>query len=265
MDRIIGVYKLHNPITGKFYIGSGILEARKKFHFYALSTGKHPNYKLQQAYNEDPNFEFIGTPIDKLATERDNRNFALNIEQKLIDESINNKKCLNIAIDVDVFYIGRKHTNQTIQKLREAKLRRWSDPIYREMMTKAQRNGWIKISDEKRKMLSDKRSKMLINYYSKIGHSPTKGQVRNEEFKKRNSQIVTELWKDPVFREKIIKARQGKNYIPPGIKVEINGKIYSSIGQAAKDLGMSKPGVIYRLDSDRKKFSGWKKLKHQEV
>ena len=29
MDRTIGVYKLHNPVTGKFYIGSGILEALK--------------------------------------------------------------------------------------------------------------------------------------------------------------------------------------------------------------------------------------------
>lgn len=260
MGRTIGVYKLHNPVTGKFYIGSGILEARKKYHFNALGIGNHSNYKLQQAYNENPNFEFISTAIDKLATERDNRNFALNIEQKLIDESINNKNCLNIAMDVGACFIGRKHTNQTIQKLRENKLLRWTDPIYREKVTKAQRNGWKKMSKEKRKVLSDKRSLMLINYYSKINHALTKGQTRSEEFKKRNSEIVTELWKDPKFRAKIIKAREGKNYIPPGIKVEIHGKIYDSITQAAKEYKMTKQGLIYRLESTRSKFSEWKKL-----
>ncbi len=256
----VGVYKLHNPITGKFYIGSGVLKAREWYHFRSLARGNHVNSKLQQAYNEDSNFVFDIIENIKLPYEQESRMRALAIEQQLINENISNSNFLNIHNTALVPYFKRKHSAETIQRMKEISQKRWSDLKAKEELLTFRKQQIAKRTPEKIQKIHNNISQAQIDRYKRTGGSPTKGQIRDEEFKKRNSEIVTELWKDPKFRAKIIKAREGKNYIPPGIKVEIHGKIYDSICQAAKEYRMTKQGLIYRISTTSKKFSEWKKL-----
>lgn len=258
MSKKIGFYKLYNTVTNEFYIGSGILEDREKSHFYKLRNGIHENYKLQKAFNRNSNFIFIPTVIDKLLTIRDNRNLALIMEQKLIDDSFDNIKCLNIARDVDVVFLGRKHNDKTIEKMSISKKEKWIDPNFQEKMSISMRAGWQKLSKKQKEIISKINSDSKKRFYADGRKSPAFGQKRTEEFKKLNKDRVTELWKNPKFREKNLQARKGKIKGFPSIKVEINGIIYESITKAADELNMSVPGVIYRCDSLRDKFSRWK-------
>ena len=89
-EKEVGVYILHNKNTDETYAGSGVLEDRKASHFYYLNAGKegrrnkdgklirHPNRKLQAAYNRDSNFDFVAIPTET-------REEATQAEQSLID------------------------------------------------------------------------------------------------------------------------------------------------------------------------------------
>lgn len=47
------IYSIQCKITNKQYIGSALNhEKRKREHFYNLKNNKHPNKKLQNAYNK---------------------------------------------------------------------------------------------------------------------------------------------------------------------------------------------------------------------
>jgi len=51
-QKIVGVYKITNVITGQYYIGySKDIKSRLKQHFRDLDKRKHCNKKLQNAYN----------------------------------------------------------------------------------------------------------------------------------------------------------------------------------------------------------------------
>lgn len=54
------IYQIINTRNSKVYIGSSKDPVtRKRIHFSMLKMQKHPNYKLQRAYNLEPqNFEF---------------------------------------------------------------------------------------------------------------------------------------------------------------------------------------------------------------
>lgn len=54
-----GIYKLENPITKECYIGKGWLNERKVDHFTKLKAQNHSNPYLQEAFNQNNNFEFI--------------------------------------------------------------------------------------------------------------------------------------------------------------------------------------------------------------
>lgn len=49
---MMGIYAIRNKINGKAYVGSSQnMRRRVEEHFQALSSGKHQNYNLQQAYD----------------------------------------------------------------------------------------------------------------------------------------------------------------------------------------------------------------------
>lgn len=56
------IYQIINKITGERYIGQTInLQERKNKHFQSLKNNKHPNFKLQNAWNNygEDNFDFV--------------------------------------------------------------------------------------------------------------------------------------------------------------------------------------------------------------
>ena len=265
-DKSVGYYILYNNETKEVYVGSGDLTARKKYHSKHLRDNKHINPKLQEAFNQNPNFEFIAKPINFLETVQENKEVALTIEQLLILNLIDSPKCLNIVKNARASMAARSHTTETIQKMSNDKINKWADPEYRDKMSIALKEGWKKMTPEERKEFSDKVSNAQKQRYINGERAPTFGQTRSKEFKKNDSEKITELWKDPNFREKNLKAREGKNHIPLSThKIEINGKVYSSLSVAGKEYNISKQTVAYRCDSKSDDFTEWKRTKLSEL
>ena len=116
----IGIYKIKNKVTGKFYIGSSVnLSKRKERHFRNLKNGIHENNYLQNAYDKygKSAFEFFIIGIcDKSVMQIE--------EQKQLDRWVGTEECYNICkIAGSPFVKGRKKSEEHRRKLSEATTR----------------------------------------------------------------------------------------------------------------------------------------------
>jgi len=250
----IGFYVIHNPVTDKIYIGSGLLGNRKSTHERMLDRNEHWNYKLQRAYNENPNFEFIGVPVEE-GTLDEQRNTALNLEQITINELKGDPSLLNIAMDVERPMTGYKHSEVTNEKNRQSTTKRWQDPEFREKVTAAQREGWSNLSDVDREELKKKRSSKLLDDYSSGKRKSLAGQTRSDEFKEKNSENIKKKWEDPVYRETQRIGRIGKMIAPNKTALMGDGVQYDSMTAAGNAIGVTKQCIMHRLDSPN--YPGW--------
>lgn len=133
----IGVYKITNIITGKFYIGSSKnIEARLKGHFKDLETNTHGNKHLQNSYNKYGKEVFI-TEILEITT-------LENLRSKE-DYYIKQTKCYdrNIGYNIAKGAVGSGSdyfTEETLQKLRQPK----SEEMKKKLRETFKRNGHSK-------------------------------------------------------------------------------------------------------------------------
>lgn len=92
-DKIFAAYLIVHTNTKRVYVGStGQPGIRFKSHFRELKKGKHVNYKMQELYNEDPEFHTI---VYKVA----NRSKAFDLEQALINYYLAKGLVLNISLN----------------------------------------------------------------------------------------------------------------------------------------------------------------------
>lgn len=79
--RSSGVYSITNQTTHQIYYGSSVdLERRYKAHCYLLSTGKHPNQKLQRSWDKYGSEQFVFEVVNLVEEER-----LIDCEQDHID------------------------------------------------------------------------------------------------------------------------------------------------------------------------------------
>jgi group I intron endonuclease len=93
MSPTIGIYKIVNKVTGKYYVGSSLnTSRRRKDHVRDLTKNKHANDYLQRAWDKygASAFEFVVVETFPLATEK----------QLLLEE----QKWLNIAASDPLTY-----------------------------------------------------------------------------------------------------------------------------------------------------------------
>ncbi|BAW19028.1 hypothetical protein [Ralstonia phage RP12] len=258
---------IHNRSTDETYFGSGVLGDRLKVHSRLLEGNQHWNHKLQQAFNRDPNFDFIAVPVEG-NTVAEARETALVIEQTDIHENWGNPLLLNLAKDVEAPRTGIKVSDETIEKNRQAAAIQWQDPVkreqasqaakarwqdpeYRERTVTAQNAGKTAMSDEARAAHRESLSVGQRARYERDGGSSTKGQKRSEEFCAQNSQKISEKWQDPEYRERQRQARIGRENIAVRKQVEVNGVVYPSLTAAAKAHGITKQGALGRIASTK--------------
>lgn len=109
------IYVIINKFNGKRYIGSAKnFYKRKQNHFSQLKHNKHKNIHLQRSYNKHGKNAFEMLVIEKINFDED----LLLREQYWID---NTKPEYNINPIVNS-WLGRKHSNETKEKIRLAKL-----------------------------------------------------------------------------------------------------------------------------------------------
>ena len=109
-----GVYRL--SLGHYYYIGStGNLAKRKADHFAALAAGRHENHRLQELYDtttgEDLQFTVIGHySVSSLQA----------VEQNLLNLHVGREGCLNLSKNVRSPMKGRKHSDETREKMSRA-------------------------------------------------------------------------------------------------------------------------------------------------
>lgn len=146
-----GIYKITNKQNRKFYIGSSInIESRWYCHKSYLRRNVHSNPHLQNAWNKYGEDSFIFS----ILVEAD-EDSLLDKEQELIDET----KCCDKNIGYNKALIAgspmkdRKHSPETIEKLRKASTGRVKSAETRRKLSMA--NKGRKPSAESRKKMSE--------------------------------------------------------------------------------------------------------------
>jgi len=111
---MIGIYKIHNIINNKLYIGSSIsIKKRLSTHQNNLHNNCHHNSHLQQAWNKygKENFKFI---ILELV---DNVDLLIKREQYWLDISRANGEIYNFSTIASSPWLGRHHTDEARYKI----------------------------------------------------------------------------------------------------------------------------------------------------
>jgi hypothetical protein len=87
------VYMFHNPETDQAYFGSTEYPLRRKWdHLSKLKHNKHPNGDFQEAFNGNPNFEFIPLHVENMDEARE-------LEARLIKDHSGHPGLLNITLN----------------------------------------------------------------------------------------------------------------------------------------------------------------------
>ncbi len=90
-SRVVGVYVIYHPKTGKYYVGStSNLYSRIVAHLSGLRKNNHENSSLNLAFKSDPQIEII-------CYKTDDREKAFELEQDLMDSNKHN--LFNKALD----------------------------------------------------------------------------------------------------------------------------------------------------------------------
>lgn len=115
-----GIYFIVNNINFKIYIGSAVYFARRRSeHFTRLAKGIHHNEYLQRAYNKygKEAFDFI---IVELVSD-----LSLLLEKEtayIFKHNATNEEFGYNSCSVGRSALGRKHSSETIEKIRQGNL-----------------------------------------------------------------------------------------------------------------------------------------------
>lgn len=196
-------YVLTHQKTGMTYVGSTHnLYTRINQHKTRLQAGTHRNPNLQQAFDDDPRF-------DMGFVRAENKEEALDIEQKMLDEGHAQGKLLNVAFDARRTGLGVAVQDEAKAKLREATNRQFSDDAARQRHSELSKKMWED---------PEFRAKHV-------------GRERSAESKKAVSEGLRQKYID----DPDLKVRQG---LARKKEIVYNGVTYPSVTDASKILGI---------------------------
>ena len=265
---IIGVYKISNTVSGRYYIGySTNITKRFKSHCYKLKQNIHDNIFLQRAYNLDGE--------DKLKYDIihicDTMDEAKEIELKYLTDLSIRDKLYNLNFNNSGGDLLTNHPDK--EKIREKIIHSFKETLGN--MTAEERSQKYGKLGEKNGMYGKTHTEEVRKNISEIhkGNSYNIGKKASEETKKKMSENAKLKIgdKNPFFgkhhseetKQKICEKSKGR--LPPNtIKISIDGKIYISISEAARQLNMVAPTVLWRLKSKNRKFDNYKHVNEIE-
>jgi len=260
---IIGVYKITNALSGRYYIGySTNIDRRFCVHRSKLKKNCHDNIFLQRAYNLDGEDKFKYDIIHICDTEEEAKEIEL---QYLTDLSIRdvlyNLNYNNSGGDLMTHHPDKEKIREKISKSYKETISKMTPEERREKYGKSgERNGMYgkTHTDEVKKN----------NSIAKTGNTNFKGRNHTEETKQKLSESRKNKYtgEDNHFfgkhhsEETIEKIKEkNKGRLPPNtIKISIDGNIYISITEAARQLNKPAPTILWRLKSKNPKFDNYK-------
>ena len=264
----IGVYKISNSLSGRYYIGySTNIERRFTSHRRKLKQNCHDNIFLQRAYNLDGEDKFKYDIIHVCDTEGEAKEIEL---QYLTDLSIRDKlynlNYNNSGGDLLTHHPNKEAIREKIIETHKANLSK---------MTPEERSIKYGKCGERNGMYGKTHTEENRKKFSEIhkGNQYCKGKiVSNETRQKMSENAKLKIGeKNPFFgkhhseetKRKIGQAKIG-NIPTNAIEIMIDDEIYVSITEAARQLNMPAPTILWRLKSKNPKFNNYKYLSEEK-
>jgi group I intron endonuclease len=261
--QIIGVYKISNTLSGRYYIGySTNIDRRFCVHRNKLKKKYHDNIFLQRSYNLDGEDNFKYDIIHVCDTEEEAKAIELhyltdlNIRDKLYNLNYNNS-----GGDLMTHHPDKEKIREKIVKSNAETISKMTSEERKEKYGKyGEKNGMYGKTHtyEVRKKLSELHK----------GNTYCKGKKTSDETKAKLSNIRKNKYigeDNPFFgkhhseetRQKI--REKNKGVLPPNtIKILIDGNIYISITEASRQLNIPVTTILWRLNSKNPKFDNYK-------
>lgn len=266
-QNIIGVYRISNILSGRYYIGySTNIERRFCVHRSKLKNNCHDNIFLQRAYNLDGEDKFKYDIINVCETENEAKEIEL---QYLTDLSIRDK-LYNLNFNNSGGDLLKHHPDK--DKIREKIIKSHAETINK--MTPEERSKKYGKLGEKNGMYGKTHTEEVKKQFSELhkGNSYRKGYKASKETKQKMSENAKLKIgeKNPFFgkhhtEETIKKIKEkSKGRLPPNtIKIIINENVYISITEASRQLNIPAPTILWRLNSKNPKFNNYKYFKEE--
>jgi group I intron endonuclease len=269
IQPIIGVYKISNTLSGRYYIGySTNMNKRFTVHRSKLKQKCHDNIFLQRAYNLDGKDKFIYEIIHKCDTEEDAKEIELQYLTDLsIREYLYNLNFNNSGGDLLTHHPDKDKIREKILKSQAETISNMTIEERKEKYGKCgERNGMFgkTHTEEVRKKISE------INK-GRVCHN--KGKKTSDETRKKLSDIRKNKYtgEDNSFfgkhhteetKQKIREKNIGN--IPSNNKeITIDDFFYISMAEASRQLNIPVPTILWRLNSKNPKFDNYKYFKEE--
>ena len=266
---IIGVYKISNTLSGRYYIGySTNINRRFTVHRNKLKQNYHDNIFLQRAYNLDGEDKFVYEIIHICDTEEDAKEIELQyLTDFSIREELYNLNFNNSGGDLLTHHPDKEKIREKILKSQAENMSKLSSEERKQKYGKyGERNGMYGKShtDEIRKKLSDTHKG---NTYCKGKKASDKTRQKMSENAKLKIGEKNPFYGKHHSEETIQKIKEkGKGRLPPNIiKILIDGNIYISMTEASRQLNIPTPTILWRLNSKNPKFNNYKYVDVEET
>jgi group I intron endonuclease len=276
-DIIIGVYKITNKITNKYYIGYA-KDIYKRFneHRNTLKNGNHQNIILQRSYNKYTLDAFI-FEILHIFDNIENAKIkeleylqTLKIRPMLYNLHYNNSGGDILTNHPDKENIIRRITNtinKNFSKMTEQDkkekygLSGYKNGMFGKTHSEEARKNISKKNKGISKNLGFKHSDEMKKKLSEI--AKTRVGEKNSFYKKGKLQIQE---KNPNFgkklsdeaKKKISELNKGKKHIETSKKITIDNINYNSLTEASEKLKIPLTTISYRIRSENPKFDNYK-------
>jgi group I intron endonuclease len=262
---IIGVYKISNTLSGRYYIGySTNIDRRFWSHRNKLKKNCHDNIFLQRSYNLDGEDKFKYDIIHMCDREEEAKEIEL---QYLTNLSIRNVLYnLNYNNSGGDLMTHHPDKEKIIEKIRNSCNDTLSKMTPEERSQKYGKNG----------MYGKTHTEEVIKKLSELhkGNTHRKGKKCSEETKQKMSAnaILRIGEKTPFFgkhhseetKQKIRENNIGK--MPVNNKeITIDGFYYISMTEVSRQLNIPLPTILWRLNSKNPKFDGYNILKKKHL
>lgn len=137
--KVNAAYVIRYKPDGRFYIGStSNYLNRKAHHRWALTNNKSSCPELQKTFNEEKNHDLFEWEVFIC----DDRETALKLEQKFLDESLGSKLLLNASTDARSPISGLVITEKSRVQARANILKAIQDPDHRKKISVKMKEVW---------------------------------------------------------------------------------------------------------------------------
>ncbi len=264
----LGVYILTDSKSGRFYVGSSQdVDKRILRHIKDLNNGNHHCLNFQTLWSPKAKFRIEFIPCES-------REEAYQIEDALLDEWKDDPRLLNIgkrAIGGDNF---SRHPNvKTIRQRIEKSISQYHESLGPEGRRikygkSGSENGMYgrTHSVEARKKMSESASRpenleRFVSMTKAWNQTDKFKKLSSERAKLRTGERNTFYGKhhSEETKAKLRAGRLGKVSSPEQQReVEIDGRRYISLSNAARELKISPPLLMYRLKSEKPHYASYR-------